>query len=113
MSAEAIKPLLDAYQLSRQLLVSVYALTHDLPAEENNNFRMHMRRAAVAGSLALAQAVRAKKKQRRKAVAVAMNNMIILQAALEMMMDLGMVTDITGQEISQRISAIHQLIDGC
>ena len=91
MPAENNYTTLEAHLLSRKLVVSCYELTHNLPPDEGANLSRIIRSAAVTVHLNLTQVLLVrKKKKRRKLVEATENALIVIDAAVGVLLEVGM-----------------------
>jgi hypothetical protein len=97
---------LEVYHLSKKLVIACYELTHELNADEKNNFSRYIRTTALNLHVNLAQGVFAKRKKRKKFVRSAKNALIIIDAATEMLVELKMAT-------AEQIEVISSLSSSC
>jgi hypothetical protein len=86
-------------------------LTHELNADEKNNFSRYIRTAALNLHVNLAQGVFAKRKKRKKFVRVAKNALVIIEAATEMLVELKMATPEQLEVISTLSSSCCRQLD--
>jgi four helix bundle protein len=83
----------EAYNLSKKLVESCYALTHDLTPEEKTNLTQYIRTASVTLHLNIAQAVFISKKgKRKKYIKTAHQALIILNAAIGVLAEVKLAT---------------------
>jgi len=91
MPAETDYTTLEAHLLSRKLVVSCYELTHHLPPEEGANLSRIIRAAAVTVHLNMTQGLLAtKKKKRHKLVEATENALIVIDAAMGVLLEVGL-----------------------
>jgi four helix bundle protein len=102
---------LDVYNLSRQLVVACYELTHELPPEEKTNFIRYIRTAALSLHVNVAQGVFLKSKKKRKYVRAAQNALIVIDAATEILVEVKMVTQEQVDVLTSLSSNCYQLLD--
>ena len=102
---------LDLYNLSKKLVIACYELTHELPAEENNNFTRYIRTAAISLHLNIAQAVLIESKKRKKLIRNARSALIIIDAAVEILGELQFVTKQQIELITSLSSSCFQMLD--
>lgn len=81
----------DPLQVSKQLVVACYGITHGLPAEEVTNLSRYIRTAALTFHINLAQGLAEKgKKSRKRHRKEAQKAMVVLDAALGVLAELKM-----------------------
>ena len=102
---------IEAYNLSKKLVIACYELTHELPAEEENNFTRYIRTAAISLHINIAQAVLFESKKRKKFIRNARSALIIIDAASEILIDLRFATEEQVEVISSLTSSCYQLLD--
>ncbi len=102
---------LEIYEQSKKLVVACYALTHDLPPEEETNFSRYIRTAALNVHLNVAQGVFLKKKKRKKFLGRAKDSLVIVEAAVEILVEVGFATREQTEPIVKLCSSCYQLID--
>ncbi len=102
---------LEVYNLSKKLVVACYELTHELPAEEKTNFSRYIRTAALSVHVNIAQGAFIKSKKRKKFIGVAKNSLIIIDAAIEILVEVGFATTDQIDIISKLSSSLYQLLD--
>ena len=83
---------LDVFQFSRSFVGECYRLTKELPAEERYNLVSQIRRAALSVYLNIAEgASRKSSVERKRFYEVAMGSVIEIDAALDVVADMGYV----------------------
>lgn len=102
---------LEAYNLSKKLVIACYELTHELPVEEKTNFTRYIRTAALSLHVNVAQGAFLKSKKRKKYVRSAQNALIIIDAATEILVELKMATQEQVDLITNLSSSCYQLLD--
>ncbi|HEU4469732.1 MAG TPA: four helix bundle protein [Flavisolibacter sp.] len=108
------KPLLknlELYDLSKKLVISCYALTHDLPESERTNFTRYIRSAALQAHLSIARKGFGKSKKRKKPLAKALQALVVIDAAIEILVELGMSTAEEVKATTDLSAACRQLLD--
>ena len=104
---------LDVYNLSKKLVVACYEITHDLPAEEKTNLVRYIRTAAVTVHLNIAQGTFLKKrKKKKKAVRTIQNALLVINAAVEVLVEVGFTSQDRSTEITDLTSACYEILDG-
>ena len=102
---------LEIYNLSKKLAIACYELTHELPAEEKTNFSRYIRTAALSVHVNVAQGAFLKSKKRKKYIRAAWNGLVVIDAAAEILVEVGFATpDQTGTVLSL-CSSCYQLLD--
>ncbi len=102
---------LEIYEQSKKLLIACYELTHDLPPEEKTNFSRHIRTAALNVYLSVAQGAFLKPKKRKKFMRRAKDSLLIIEAASEMLVEVGFTTTARVEPVLKLCSYCYQLID--
>jgi four helix bundle protein len=102
---------LEAYNLSKQLVIACYELTHELPTEEKTNFSRYIRTAALNLLVNVAQGAFLKSKKRKKFVRNAKNSLIIIDAATEILVELKFATQEQIDVITSLSSSCYQMLD--
>lgn len=102
---------LDVYNQSKKLVLACYALTHELPPEEKTNFSRYIRTAALSVHINIAQGAFLKSKKRKKYIRSAQNALVIIDAATEMLVEVGFVSTEDIDEVVRLSSSCYQLLD--
>ena len=102
---------LEVYNLSKKLAIACYELTHELPAEERNNFTRYIRTAALSLHVNVAQGVFLESKKRKKLIRNAKTALVIIDAATEILMELRFATQEQTDIITTLSSLCYQLLD--
>jgi four helix bundle protein len=103
---------LDAYNLSKKLVVACYELTHSLPQEEKTNLTQYIRTAGLTVHLAVAQgAFLKKKKKKEKYMNRAQNALLVINAAIEVLLEVKLVNEGQTTELMELSSSCYQLLD--
>lgn len=102
---------LELYNLSKQLVVACYELTHELPPEEKTNFARYIRTAALSLHINVAQCAFLKSRKRKKFVRAAQNALIIIDAATEILVEVGFATPDAIDPVTMLSSACYQQLD--
>ena len=101
----------EAYNLARKLVLNCYELTQDLPAEEKTNLTRYIRSAAVTVFLNIARGIFLKKrKKRKKFIESAKNNLVVINAAMEALADVGLIPKEELKPIVDTTSALYRLL---
>jgi four helix bundle protein len=102
----------DIFELSKKLVLACYSLTGVLPAEEKTNLTQYIRNASLSAHISIAQgAFLKKKKARRKFLKEAKNALIIIDAAVDVLIEVGFVKAETTNDVQQLSSTCYGLID--
>ena len=102
---------LDIYEKTKKLVIACYELTHDLPEEEKTNFSKYIRTAALTVYLNTAQGIFLKSGKRKKYLKKARNALIIIDAAIEILIEVGFTTHDKAQPVIDLSSSCYQLLD--
>lgn len=104
---------LDIYNLSKQLVQSCYELSAQLPAEERSNLALYLRSSAVTAHLNVAQGIFLKKKKKvRQYINKALNALVVVDAALEVLQEVGFATEEQTAVITGLSSSLYLSLDG-
>ena len=107
----AFKPF-DILELSKKLVVASYALTGNLPPEEKTNLTFYLRNAAVQVYVQSTQVPFSKKKKaRQKLIEAAKNSLVIIDAIVDVVIEVGLITGEATTEVMQLSSTCYQLLD--
>lgn len=102
----------DIFELSKKLVVASYALTKNLPPEEKTALAQYIRNAALAVHFNIAQgAFLRKKKKKKKFLREAKNSLIIIDAAVDVLVEVDFVKAEETNEVMQLSSTCYQLLD--
>ncbi len=102
---------IEVFNLSKRLVVACYELTQDLPEDEKTNFSRYIRRAALGVHINIAKRVFAKPEKRKKFIGRALNFLIIIETATEILVEVGFVVQKDVDEVIQLISKCREVID--
>ena len=102
---------LELYHVSKKLAIACYELTHDLPESDKTHFSAYMRQAALQVHINLAGSVFKKPKKRKKYIRSVRNNLVIINAATEILIETQLVTRSQAESIIQHTAALNQLLD--
>ena len=102
---------LEVYNLSKKLVIACYELTHELAAEEKNNFIRYIRTAALSMHVNVAQGAFTESKKRKKFLRSAKNALIIIDAATEILAELKLATQEQIEAITSLSSSCYQMLD--
>ncbi|SHF36889.1 four helix bundle protein [Flavisolibacter ginsengisoli] len=103
---------LDVYYLSKRLVVACYELTHDLPPEEKTNLVQYIRNAGVTVHLNIAQGGFFKKKKKRKQfIKTVKNALVVLDTAVQVLIEVKLVPTEKASELRELASACYTFFD--
>lgn len=112
MSEAATHKSLDIFTSSKKLVVACYALTNSLPPEEKTNLRFYIRNAALTAHLAISQGAFLKKnKAKKKFLQKAKNSFVIIDAAVDIVTEVGFVKEEETREVLELSSLCFQQLD--
>jgi hypothetical protein len=98
----------DVFTSSKKLVLSCYALTQDLPADEKSNLVFYIRNAALTAHLSISQGMFSKKgKVKRKLLLQAKNAYIVIDAAVEILVELKLVTERQTVDVLSLVSTCY------
>jgi len=100
----------EALVLSKKLAVACYELTHELSPEEKTNFSRYLRSAAVTVHVNLSQCIYMKEKKREKHLLEVRNGLVIIDAATEILVEVGLTTRDAAEAIPRYTAALSQLL---
>ena len=102
----------DIFELSKKLVVACYAMTSTLPPEEKTNLTQYIRNAALSAHLNITQgAFLKKKKAKRKYIEGAKNSLIVIDAAIDVLLEVALIKEQDTTEVMQLSSTCYQLLD--
>lgn len=101
----------DLYTLSKKILYLCYEITHDITAEEKVLLSEQIRKAALIAHLNIIKGLfSGKGKMQRKRLRRAKNALIVLDAGLEIILQLGWVTTLQITDLEQQMQmSFHAL----
>jgi four helix bundle protein len=106
-----LKPF-DILELSKKLVVACYTLTGNLPAEEKTTLTLYIRNAALSVHINAIEGVFLKKKKsKKKFVRTAKNSLVIIDAAVDVLIEVGLAKEEDTTEVMQLSSTCYQLLD--
>ncbi|HEV7329838.1 MAG TPA: four helix bundle protein [Flavisolibacter sp.] len=109
MDAQSSYKRLDIFTFSKKLVLSCYALTQDLPVEEKSNLIFYIRNAALAAHLSISQGMFLQKgKAKKKFLQQAKNAYVVIDAAVDVLIELKLVTEEQTTEVFELTSACYQ-----
>ena len=102
----------DIFELSKKLVIACYSLTSNLPPEEKTNLTQYIRNAALSAHIDIMQgAFLKKKKTKKKLMMSAKNSLIVIDAAVDVLVEVGLMKVEDTNEVMQLSSTCYQLID--
>ena len=102
----------DIFELSKKLVIACYTLTSNLPPEEKTNLTQYIRNAALSAHINITQGAFLKKKKAKKKLMMATkNSLIIIDAAVDVLVEVGLIKEDQTNEVMQLSSTCYQLID--
>ena len=102
----------DIFELSKKLVVACYAMTSTLPPEEKTNLTQYIRNAALSTHLNITQGAFLKKKRARKRfIKGAKNSLIVIDAAVDVLIEVRLIKEQDTTEVMQLSSTCYQLLD--
>ena len=99
---------LDIFTSSKKLVLSCYALTQDLPVEEKSNLVFYIRNAALTAHLSVSQGIFLKGKAKKKFLLQAKNAFVVIDAAVDVLIELKLVSEEQTTEVLDLTSACYQ-----
>lgn len=102
---------LELYHLSKRLVIACYELTHDLPDDETFSFTRYIRTAALSVHVNIAQSAFLKSKKRKKYFRKAKSALVIIDTAMEILLDLHLSTQEQVDIINTLSSSCYHLLD--
>ncbi len=103
--------ILEAYTLSKKLVVACYELTQDLPAEEKTNLSQYIKTAAITIYLNVAQGIPFKKKQRRKFRTTIYNALAVIDASVDALVETGLTNKDRPAAVTGLTLSLYQLLE--
>jgi four helix bundle protein len=112
MSGSSSIKKLETYTIAKKLVIDCYEITHDLNKEEKTKLTTYLRDAAVTAFINIAQGVFLKKKKKRKKfIQVAQHALVIIDAAIEVLVETRLATEEQTLPILQNSSVCYQLLN--
>ena len=102
---------LEVYHLSKKLVVACYELTHDLHQEEAANFIRYIRTAALNAHVNVAQLAFASSDKKKKPLKAAMSAIIIIDAAVDILVEVGFATNDQVETVSYLTSVMMEMLE--
>jgi four helix bundle protein len=105
------KPL-DWYNLAKRLVIACYEITQDLPTEEKSNLVHFIRNAGLTVYFNMSRGVFLKKKKKKKKfIEAAINALIVIDAAVEVLVELHLADTVRASELTNLSSSCYQALD--
>jgi four helix bundle protein len=101
----------EIYEKTKKLVIACYELTHDLAEEEKTNFSKYIRSAALTAHLNIAQGVFLRSKKRKKHLKKARTALVVIDAAIEILIEVGFTTQSQSQKVIDLSSGCSRLLD--
>lgn len=102
----------DIFDVSKKLVIACYELTSTLPTEEKTNLTQYIRNAALSTHINITQgAFLKKKKAKKKFIRGAKNSLVIIDAAVDVLIEVGLLKEKDTNEVMQLSSTCYQLLD--
>ncbi len=102
---------LDVFNLSKKLVVACYSVTASLPKEEKTNLTHYIRSSALKIHFNIAQGAFLKKKKKRKRfIKTAQNALLVIDAAVEVLVEVGFGNEEETNEVMELSSTCYQLL---
>ena len=102
---------LEVYNLSKQLVIACYELTHGLPQEEKTNFTRYIRTAALSVHINIAQGAFLKEKKREKYIREARKGLVVIDTAAEILVEVRFATREEVEVVTRLSSDCSRLLD--
>lgn len=102
---------IDLYRLAKQILHCCYEVTADLPPDVRKNLFQEMRRAALMAYLNITEGIsQEKKKKKRKRLRWAKDHLLVINAILDVLVELNYVRPEQAQELEGLLEPCHRYI---
>ncbi len=102
----------DLYIQSKKILYLCYEITHDITAEEKSVLSEQIRKAVLIAHFNIVKGLSASKnKEKRKSFKTASNAFIVLDAGLEIILQLGWVTIAQISELEQELTSAFDALN--
>jgi len=102
----------DIFDLSKKLVVACYSLTDNLPPEEKTNLIQCIRNAALSVHLEILQCTFLRKEKGKKNhIRNAKNSLVVIDAAIDVLIEVGLIKEKDRSEVMQLSSTCYQLLD--
>jgi hypothetical protein len=98
------KPL-DWYNLAKRLVIACYEITQDLPTEEKSNLVHFIRNAGLTVYFNMSRGVF------QKFIEAAINALIVIDAAVEVLVELHLADTVRASELTNLSSSCYQALD--
>jgi four helix bundle protein len=103
---------IEIFTSSKKLVIACYALTSTLPPDEKTNLTFFLRNAALRAHLSISQGAFLKKKKARKTfLQEAKQAFIVIDAAVDILVEVGFVTEEQTNEVVQLSSLCYQQLN--
>lgn len=104
---------LEAYKVSRELLIACYDISKSLPSDERYNLTQQIRRAALSVKLNIAEgSSRKSETERKRYYEIARGSIIEIDAAIESAFDLDYTTKEKIEPLSKILNKSFSLLSG-
>ena len=102
---------LQIFTYSKKLVTACYVLTHDLPVDEKTGLIFYIRNAALKAHLTLVEGIFLdKKKVKKKLLRKAKNTFVVIDAAVDVLVDVALVKEEQTTDVIDTISICNQLL---
>jgi four helix bundle protein len=102
---------LDLYTLSKKLVQCCYELTEALPKQEGSNLPSYIRNSAIIVHVNVAQGAFLKaRKKRKKFVKSAQNALVVIDAVIEVLIELKYISQEKSDELVKVSSQCYQML---
>ena len=109
MGEQSSNTTVDVFTASKNLVLACYALTQDLPLDEKSNLVYYIRHSSLVAHFALSQGLFAKKKKRKKTyLQEAKNAYVVIDAAVDVLVELRFVKEEETTEVMKLASVLYQ-----
>lgn len=102
---------LHIFNLSKKLVGACYSFTDKFPADEKANLTHYIRSSALKVHLNIAQGAFLKKKKRQaKFIRASQNALVVIDASLEVVAEIGLANEEEATEIMELSSSCYQML---
>jgi four helix bundle protein len=102
----------DLLRCSKQFVMSCYAITSEFPGEEKTNLFRYIRTAGLLTHINIVQALSVKKKKKRKVfIREARQGLIVVNAALDVLVEAGFTPEGDVQPLKEQVRRCYELLD--
>jgi hypothetical protein len=113
MSLQLPHKTLDLYLLAKKILNCCYEITQDLSPEVRRTLAQEMRKASLtAYQKIIIGLVQEKKKKRRQYFQSALDSLVLIDAIMEVLLDMDHITGKTANELTEMIQTAYMIIEG-